>query len=65
MRRVLAIAAVGLASVAYGIGLGSSSTFTASERTPEADVNIVRIADDGDRGYCPFDHANPTEESSA
>lgn len=60
MRRLLAVAAIGLASVAYGVGLGSSTALTAADH-PVTDT--VAIADRGDGGYCPFDRT--TEETSA
>lgn len=59
MRRLLAVAAIGVASVAYGVGLGRSTAFTAAD-DPVTDV--VRIAD-RDGGYCLFD--TTTEETSA
>ena len=64
MRKILAVAAVGLASVAFGVGVGSSSAFNASGEVSDPGFGVVRIAETHE-GYCPFGRGTPTEETSA
>lgn len=54
MRKILAVIAVALASIGYGMGIGSSSAFTASGELTDPEAGIVRVADNGDHRHCPF-----------
>jgi len=64
MRKLLAVAAIGLASVSFGIGLGRSSSLTAAPDVtdPAQWDGLVRVVDEGaahDRD-CPHRDADET-----
>jgi hypothetical protein len=64
MRKILAVAAIAVASIGYGIGVGQTGAFTASGELTDPEGDIVRVADNGDHRNCPFRDGR-SEETSA
>lgn len=64
MRKILAGAAIAVASIGYGIGVGQTGAFTASGELTDSEAGIVRVADNGDHRDCSFRNER-FEETSA